>query len=145
MSLTSILGNGCRSLSAPVALVRTLALTHVALSEHSSNYRHVKVAWFSQRSKKKRVACESLKEEITHPIVASSVYGYPYTRLLPCPSQNGPPRVEHLVVSEGGPVLEYICKNLDLPAQSHPFWSCVLCTGMSTASSNGNPRANEGI
>lgn len=75
MSLTSILGNGCRSLSAPVALVRTLALTHVALSEHSSNYRHVKVAWFSQRSKKKRVACESLKEEITHPIVASSVYG----------------------------------------------------------------------
>lgn len=75
MSLTSILGNGCRSLSAPVALVRTLALTRVALSEHSSNYRHVKVAWFSQRSKKKRVACESLKEEITHPTVASSVYG----------------------------------------------------------------------
>ncbi|KAM1005118.1 hypothetical protein ACFX2I_005213 [Malus domestica] len=43
---------------------------------------------------------------------------YPeYTRLLPCPSDNGPPRIEHLVVSEGGPVLEYICKVLDLPLQ----------------------------
>ncbi|GER56271.1 pseudouridine synthase family protein [Striga asiatica] len=39
----------------------------------------------------------------------------PYVRLLPCPSQNGPPRVEHLVVSEGGPALGYICKALDLP------------------------------
>ncbi|KAH9748130.1 RNA pseudouridine synthase 6 [Citrus sinensis] len=41
---------------------------------------------------------------------------YPeYHRLLPCPSQNCPPRVEHLVVSEGGPVLEYICRELNLP------------------------------
>ncbi|CAA0825179.1 RNA pseudouridine synthase 6- chloroplastic [Striga hermonthica] len=39
----------------------------------------------------------------------------PYVRLLPCPSQNGPPRVEHLVVSEGGPALGYISKALDLP------------------------------
>ncbi|RXH99380.1 hypothetical protein DVH24_011705 [Malus domestica] len=31
------------------------------------------------------------------------MYNYPeYTRLLPCPSDNGPPRIEHLVVSEGG-------------------------------------------
>ncbi|KAE9452698.1 hypothetical protein C3L33_15402, partial [Rhododendron williamsianum] len=41
---------------------------------------------------------------------------YPkYHRLLPCPSENHPPRVEHLVVSVGGPVLEYVCKALDLP------------------------------
>ncbi|KAK1260906.1 hypothetical protein QJS04_geneDACA018082 [Acorus gramineus] len=41
---------------------------------------------------------------------------YPgYNRLLPCPLQNGPPRVEHLVVSEGGVVLDYISKTLDLP------------------------------
>ncbi|XP_052183894.1 RNA pseudouridine synthase 6, chloroplastic [Diospyros lotus] len=41
---------------------------------------------------------------------------YPeYHRLLPCPSENCPPRVEHLVVSTGGPVLEYISKVLDLP------------------------------
>lgn len=41
---------------------------------------------------------------------------YPkYDRLLPCPKHKSPPRIEHLVVSEGGPVLEYICKALDLP------------------------------
>lgn len=41
---------------------------------------------------------------------------YPeYHRLLPCPQQNGPPRIEHLVVSKEGPVLEYISKVLDLP------------------------------
>lgn len=42
--------------------------------------------------------------------------GYPeYSRLLPCPSQSRPPRVEHLVVSEDGVVLDYICKSLNLP------------------------------
>ncbi|KAI5656820.1 hypothetical protein M9H77_25613 [Catharanthus roseus] len=46
----------------------------------------------------------------------SSSNGYPvYGRLLPCPLQNASPRIEHLVVKEGGPVLEYICKTLDLP------------------------------
>ncbi|KAI4371658.1 hypothetical protein MLD38_009985 [Melastoma candidum] len=38
-----------------------------------------------------------------------------YTRLLPCPQHSGPPRVEHLVVSEGGTVQDFICKALDLP------------------------------
>ncbi|WOH09173.1 hypothetical protein DCAR_0728628 [Daucus carota subsp. sativus] len=38
-----------------------------------------------------------------------------YGRLLPCPSHHGPPRIEHLVVKDGGTVLEYICKVLDLP------------------------------
>ncbi|KAL5730863.1 hypothetical protein ACHQM5_003649 [Ranunculus cassubicifolius] len=38
-----------------------------------------------------------------------------YGRLLPCPLENGPPRVEHLVVSEGGPVLDFIVKSLNLP------------------------------
>ncbi|XP_021867453.1 RNA pseudouridine synthase 6, chloroplastic [Spinacia oleracea] len=42
--------------------------------------------------------------------------GYPeYSRLLPCPSTNAPPRVEHLVVLEESPVCEYISKSLDLP------------------------------
>ncbi|PNX96960.1 RNA pseudourine synthase 6 chloroplastic-like [Trifolium pratense] len=46
----------------------------------------------------------------------SSSNSYPkYDRLLPCPTHKSPPRIEHLVVSEGGPVLEYICKVLDLP------------------------------
>ncbi|XP_078437159.1 pseudouridine synthase family protein [Wolffia australiana] len=39
-----------------------------------------------------------------------------YHRLLPCPPHNRPPRVEHLVVFEEGPVLEYICKALNLPS-----------------------------
>ncbi|XP_047317161.1 RNA pseudouridine synthase 6, chloroplastic [Impatiens glandulifera] len=38
-----------------------------------------------------------------------------YHRLLPCPAQNGPPRIEHFVVSEDGPVLEYITRELNLP------------------------------
>nr|WDA42967.1 RNA pseudouridine synthase 6 [Fagopyrum tataricum] len=43
-------------------------------------------------------------------------HSYPeYNRLLPCPPANGPPRIEHLVVEEGGPVSEYISKALNLP------------------------------
>lgn len=38
-----------------------------------------------------------------------------YTQLLPCPLYNQPPRVEHLVVLEGGVVLDYISKALNLP------------------------------
>ncbi|KAB2601017.1 RNA pseudouridine synthase 6 [Pyrus ussuriensis x Pyrus communis] len=118
VSFSSMLANGCRSFSAPAALVRTLALTHVALSEHSNSYRHVKVAWFSRSSNKRKSARQSLKQDVSQPTAVSSANGYPeYTRLLPCPSDNGPPRIEHLVVSEGGPVLEYICKVLDLPLQ----------------------------
>ncbi|KAM1005106.1 hypothetical protein ACFX2J_005182 [Malus domestica] len=118
VSFSSMLANRCRSFSAPAALVRTLALTHVALSEHSNSYRHVKVAWFSRSSNKRKSARQSLKQDVSQPTAVSSANGYPeYTRLLPCPSDNGPPRIEHLVVSEGGPVLEYICKVLDLPLQ----------------------------
>ncbi|XP_048447086.1 RNA pseudouridine synthase 6, chloroplastic [Pyrus x bretschneideri] len=118
VSFSSMLANGCRTFSAPAALVRTLALTHVALSEHSNSYRHGKVAWFSRSSNKRKSARQSLKHDVSQPTAVSSANGYPeYTRLLPCPSDNGPPRIEHLVVSEGGPVLEYICKVLDLPLQ----------------------------
>ncbi|CAI9270181.1 unnamed protein product [Lactuca saligna] len=38
-----------------------------------------------------------------------------YNRLLPCPTENFLPRIEHLVVKEGGPVLDFITKALDLP------------------------------
>ncbi|KAL9258686.1 hypothetical protein AKJ16_DCAP05453 [Drosera capensis] len=38
-----------------------------------------------------------------------------YHRLLPCPSTHGAPRIEHLVVLEGGSVSQYISKTLDLP------------------------------
>ncbi|XP_062161435.1 RNA pseudouridine synthase 6, chloroplastic [Alnus glutinosa] len=110
LSLASILANGCRSPSSRVALLRTLATTHAALSKH---YNKNLVACSSGCSQSKLSACESSSPDVTH---NAPVEGYPdYHRLLPCPSQNGPPRVEHLVVSEGGPVLEFICKVLDLP------------------------------
>ncbi|KAI0498779.1 hypothetical protein KFK09_019672 [Dendrobium nobile] len=40
-----------------------------------------------------------------------------YSRLLPCPSHNMVPRIEHLVVSEDGNVLDYISKALRLPSK----------------------------
>ncbi|GMY36927.1 RNA pseudouridine synthase 6, chloroplastic isoform X1 [Fagus crenata] len=115
VSFASILANDCRSLSSPVTLVRTLATTLVALSKHHN--KHL-VAWSSgcSTSNTTAFACEYSKPDVTHTATTTSVNGYPeYHRLLPCPSHNGPPRVEHLVISEGGPVLEYICKALDLP------------------------------
>ncbi|KAJ4776229.1 Pseudouridine synthase family protein [Rhynchospora pubera] len=41
---------------------------------------------------------------------------YPhYDRLMPCPSENTIPRVEHLVSLNGGNVVDFICKSLHLP------------------------------
>lgn len=49
-------------------------------------------------------------------VTAPSDNGCPkYDRLLPCPSTSHPPRVEHLVVLEEGPVCDYISKTLNLP------------------------------
>ncbi|GLJ26201.1 hypothetical protein SUGI_0502760 [Cryptomeria japonica] len=48
---------------------------------------------------------------------------YPeYNRLLPCPRQNEPPRIEHLVMEESGNVVDHICEKLDLP----PFYVADL-------------------
>ncbi|KAM1123862.1 hypothetical protein ACFX13_005267 [Malus domestica] len=75
VSFSSMLANGCRSFSVPAALVRTLALTHVALSEHSNSYRHVKVAWFSRSSNKRKSARQSLKHDVSQPTAVSSANG----------------------------------------------------------------------
>ncbi|XP_075667576.1 RNA pseudouridine synthase 6, chloroplastic isoform X1 [Castanea sativa] len=126
MSFTSILANGCRSISPPVTLVRTLATTHVALSKKNHN-KHLVAAWSSGCSNISAFACESSKSDVIHAATTTSVNGYPeYHRLLPCPSDNGPPRIEHLVVSKGGPVQEYICEALDLPA---PFVADLIHFG----------------
>ncbi|KAK9267502.1 hypothetical protein L1049_009930 [Liquidambar formosana] len=115
-SLSSLWTSNCRSFGPPVALVRTFASTY-ALNKH----RHHKNAtlYSLNRNKRKLLTCKSssTSPDITATATTtSSVNGYPeYHRLLPCPSQNGPPRIEHLVVSEGGPVSEYISKALDLP------------------------------
>ncbi|GMI91482.1 hypothetical protein like AT4G21770 [Hibiscus trionum] len=111
--LASIFSNGYRSLSAPAPSLRTLASS--SLFKHCKS--NSKSAILPCSSSSKRVlSCFSSRVDVVQTATTSSVNGYPkYDRLLPCPSDNGPPRVEHLVVSEGGPVLEYICKALDLP------------------------------
>lgn len=131
LNLASIFSYSYRSFSAPVTLLRTLAFTRA----YSLNKKAL--VWCSLS--KRKLSCESLKQDIACTTATSSVNGYPeYTRLLPCPSHNSPPRIEHLVVSEEGPVLDYICKALDLPPLSNPFWSCTLCPCMPTATSNSN-------
>ncbi|KAL5775431.1 hypothetical protein ACOSP7_012988 [Xanthoceras sorbifolium] len=118
MSFSSIFTNNCRSLGGgPVSLLRNLASTHVFCLKKNYKNNNVVVSFCSN---KRAFSFQSSKPQVvTHTAAAaasSSVNGYlEYHRLLPCPPENGPPRVEHLVVSEGGPVLEYICKALDLP------------------------------
>ncbi|GAB2301100.1 hypothetical protein Dimus_035132 [Dionaea muscipula] len=67
-------------------------------------------------SKTGEAAFETHRFPITATPSASSSNGQlEYHRLLPCPSTNGAPRIEHLVVLEGDCVSEYISKTLNLP------------------------------
>nr|CAN68642.1 hypothetical protein VITISV_030809 [Vitis vinifera] len=96
--VSSLWNSNCRSFGTPVALARTLASSNVF------SRRHKRVVWCSNNPTCTRELTASSDSANT-----SSVNGYPeYHRLLPCPSQNGPPRVEHLVVSEGGFVADLI-------------------------------------
>ncbi|KAJ8619925.1 hypothetical protein MRB53_028454 [Persea americana] len=107
--VSSLLTPNPRNLAAPISLVRTLATTH-ALKKRRRN------SVLSSRGSNRPPVCSSSKSEVVFTDTNHSSNGYPeYNRLLPCPLENGPPRVEHLVVSEGGNVLDYICKALDLP------------------------------
>ncbi|CAK7351081.1 unnamed protein product [Dovyalis caffra] len=108
LNLASIFSYSCRSFCAPVTLLRSLASTR------SCSLNKKALVWCSLS--KRTFSSESLKQDVAATNATSSLDGYPeYTRLLPCPSHNSPPRIEHLVVSEEGPVLDYICKALDLP------------------------------
>lgn len=75
MSFASILANGCRSISPPVSLVRTLATTHVALSKKHHN-KHLVAAWSSGCSNISAFACESSKSDVIHAATTTSVNGY---------------------------------------------------------------------
>ncbi|KAJ7946266.1 RNA pseudouridine synthase 6 chloroplastic [Quillaja saponaria] len=113
VTLATIIASGYRSFGMPVAVLRTLAITREAVNICCK--KRV-VAWSCRSSHIGALNCESSRIDVTHTTCTSPVNCYPeYQRLLPCPPQNHAPRVEHLVVSEGGPVLEYICKALDLP------------------------------
>ncbi|KAI3466584.1 hypothetical protein Pfo_023247 [Paulownia fortunei] len=99
-----------RNFFTPINLARTLASTQ---SRFKNIHKHHVV-----HAVNRNLSCESTAsaDVSTNSSVPTSNNSYPpYGRLLPCPPQNGPPRVEHLVVSEGGPVLEYISKALNLP------------------------------
>ncbi|KAI9075636.1 hypothetical protein K1719_042386 [Acacia pycnantha] len=114
VTMAAMLASGCRSLGMPMALLRTLDISHSALIKH---YNKRSLKWCHPRSSHNSAfASESSRVYSNNSTTTSSSNGYlKYDRLLPCPSQNCPPRVEHLVVSEGGPVSEYICKALDFP------------------------------
>ncbi|GFP79072.1 rna pseudouridine synthase 6 chloroplastic [Phtheirospermum japonicum] len=99
-----------RNLITPISFARTLASTH---SPFRNIHKHHVVNAVSTN-----LNCESLSSPDVSANSSIPTYNNsypPYGRLLPCPSQSGPPRVEHLAVSEGGPVLEYISKALNLP------------------------------
>nr|XP_043608978.1 RNA pseudouridine synthase 6, chloroplastic-like [Erigeron canadensis]XP_043608980.1 RNA pseudouridine synthase 6, chloroplastic-like [Erigeron canadensis] len=51
-----------------------------------------------------------------HHTTTSNRHEEEYSRLLPCPAHNTLPRnIQHLVVKQGGPVLDFITNALDLP------------------------------
>ncbi|XP_061347923.1 RNA pseudouridine synthase 6, chloroplastic isoform X2 [Gastrolobium bilobum] len=108
--------SGCRSFAVP-GTARALLISRAALNKHHNKKA---LSWCFRSSHNSNTALAGETESSTIDdgklTSTSSSNSYPkYDRLLPCPSQKYPPRVEHLVVSEGGPVLEYICKALDLP------------------------------
>nr|KYP72855.1 hypothetical protein KK1_005458 [Cajanus cajan] len=111
-----LFAGGCRSLAVPAA-ARALRVSRAVLS-----YRQNKQApsWCCRSSHNSYTALADESECSTtdagNLTATSSSDSFPnYDRLLPCPSHKTPPRIEHLVVTEGGPVLEHICKALDLP------------------------------
>ncbi|KAL4201087.1 hypothetical protein AMTRI_Chr02g214360 [Amborella trichopoda] len=106
--ITSVWSSNWRQIVTP----RSLSLTKVTAQFLTHSYRPAPCSW----SFTKRLVGSTSITQANTTISTSPSNVYPgYTSLLPCPSKNGPPRIEHLIVSEGGPVLDYICKALDLP------------------------------
>lgn len=95
-----------RLVGAPTTIRRMLATNHpTSRKEITKQKLNCSVSIFRK---------EAVASTVTPP--TPSFNGYPeYSRLLPCPSTNVPPRVEHLVVLEESPVCEYISKSLNLP------------------------------
>ncbi|XP_017224245.1 RNA pseudouridine synthase 6, chloroplastic isoform X2 [Daucus carota subsp. sativus] len=87
----------------------SLVSTHTLIRRNSHLLKH------ANTPPKRRSFCSQSSAVTVHNTTISSNGTPKYGRLLPCPSHHGPPRVEHLVVKDGGTVLEYICKVLDLP------------------------------
>uniref|UniRef100_A0A453ATC1 Uncharacterized protein n=1 Tax=Aegilops tauschii subsp. strangulata TaxID=200361 RepID=A0A453ATC1_AEGTS len=61
------------------------------------------------------------------PVEALTATSYPaYDRLLPCPSKDDPPRIEHLVAREDEVAGDFISRSLNLPPLSHQVRGRVL-------------------
>jgi len=84
---------------------RSLAVQDAASAVPISLNRHLNKHEFGRRCRNSNNS-NAISETVSYP---------KYDRLLPCPTHKSPPRIEHLVVSQGGPVLQYISKALDLP------------------------------
>ncbi|KAG4960145.1 hypothetical protein JHK87_036778 [Glycine soja] len=111
-----LFAGGCRILAVPAA-ARAIRIPRAALSSHHNKHAP---SWGCRSSHNSNTALAGEAEFSTtdagNLTATSSSDSFPkYDRLLPCPSHKNPPRIEHLVISEGGPVLELICKALDLP------------------------------
>ncbi|KAG4948758.1 hypothetical protein AAZX31_15G101900 [Glycine max] len=117
MTVASMLFSGsCRSLAMPAA-ARAVRISRAALVNNRNKHPP---SWCCRSSHNSNTALAGEAEFLTTDAgilnaTSSSDSFRKYDRLLPCPSHKTPPRIEHLVVSEGGPVLEHICKALDLP------------------------------
>ncbi|PIM98024.1 RNA pseudouridylate synthase [Handroanthus impetiginosus] len=110
--VSSFLSSGCRrSFYTSINLSRTLSSTLYGLKTIHKHHSFIAV---NRNLSCESTACADVSTNSSNPTSNNSYP--PYGRLLPCPSENGPPRVEHLVVSEGGPVLEYVSKSLNLPS-----------------------------
>ncbi|KAK1426567.1 hypothetical protein QVD17_15243 [Tagetes erecta] len=92
---------------APVVIQRTLA----TVTGHRHNHHHLR----------HHRRCYSSSTYASDPAATgtistlNSIRHEEYGRLLPCPSKNVVPRIEHLVVREEGSILDFITKSLDLP------------------------------
>lgn len=109
-----------RIVGAPATLHRGLATgSHVRRKQKLATRRE---KWgcsaSSFKGRYKAIVCDSAATILpTASSAPTSSNGYPdYDRLLPCPSVNFTPRIEHLIILEEGPVCEYISKALGLPA-----------------------------
>ncbi|XP_047162900.1 RNA pseudouridine synthase 6, chloroplastic isoform X1 [Vigna umbellata] len=111
-----LFSGGCRSLAVPAA-GRSLSISRTALRNHRNKNAPTWCCRSSHNSYNALATESEFSKTDSESLTAStSSDSFPkYDRLLPCPLQKTPPRVEHLVVSEGGPVLEHICKALELP------------------------------
>lgn len=96
-----------QAIGAPASLRRTL------YTPRKKKIRRQKWSC-STSSFKNEAAATTLPATFTASAPSSNCYPE-YDRLLPCPSANFPPRVEHLVVLEDNPVCDYISKTLGLP------------------------------